>query len=210
MYSSKLLTLVLLGAASSDTVSAFGPAAANNNNRIHVRTRTGTRTTTSTSQPSPTALFLEDRIAALIDGELVREGRLKEWEAEFAAKNKQYLEPLSNPEAAESLLSRELGGGGSGGSSTGSSVAPDTINPMQFKRDKRLAEKDPQQYCADRCVATGNCEVYEDIYHLSPSQVMPFCTDCVLAEDEDAECSVDMLYDDDDTSDLRTKGELRP
>jgi hypothetical protein len=127
-----------------------------------------------------------------------------------AAKNKQYLEPLSNPEAAESLLSRELGGGGSGGSSTGSSVAPDTINPMQFKRDKRLAEKDPQQYCADRCVATGNCEVYEDIYHLSPSQVMPFCTDCVLAEDEDAECSVDMLYDDDDTSDLRTKGELRP
>jgi len=117
---------------------------------------------------------------------------------------------LSNPEAAESLLSRELGGGGSGGSSTGSSVAPDTINPMQFKRDKRLAEKDPQQYCADRCVATGNCEVYEDIYHLSPSQVMAFCTDCVLAEDEDAECSVDMLYDDDDTSDLRTKGELRP
>jgi hypothetical protein len=85
MYSSTLLALVLLGAASSDTVvSAFGPAAANSHNRIHVRTRTGTRTTTSTSQPSPTALFLEDRIAALIDGELVREGRLKEWEAEFA------------------------------------------------------------------------------------------------------------------------------
>ena len=85
MYSSQLLALVLLGAASSDTVvSAFGPAAANGNNRIHVRTRTGTRTTTSTSQPSATTLFLEDRIAALIDGELVREGRLKEWEAEFA------------------------------------------------------------------------------------------------------------------------------
>jgi len=95
MYSSTLLVLVLLGAASSDAVvSAFGPAAlANSHNRVHVRTRTGTGagTTTSTSRqqqqpepPSSTALFLEDRIAALIDGELVREGRLKEWEAEFA------------------------------------------------------------------------------------------------------------------------------
>ena len=124
----------------------------------------------------------------------------------IAAKNKQYLEPLSNPEAAESLLSTELGGG-----SNGSSSGPDTINPMQLRRDKKMAEKNPQQYCADRCVATGNCEVYEDIYHMTPSQVMEFCNDCVLAEDEDAECPVDMLYDDeDDTSDLRTDSELRP
>ena len=123
-----------------------------------------------------------------------------------SAKNKQYLEPLSNPEAAESLLSNELGGG-----SSGSSSASDAINPMQLRRDKKLAEKNPQQYCADRCVATGNCEVYEDIYHMSPSQVMEFCNDCVLAEDEDAECPVHMLYDDeDDTSDLRTKSKLRP
>ena len=123
------------------------------------------------------------------------------------AKNKQYLEPLSNPEAAESLLSTELGGGGNGSSS-----APNTINPMQLRRDKKMAEKNPQQYCADRCVATGNCEVYEDIYHMTPSQVMEFCNDCVLAEDEDAECPVDMLYDDeDDTSDLRTNNsKLRP
>ena len=46
---------------------------------------------------------------------------------------------------------------------------------------------------------------------MTPSQVMEFCNDCVLAEDEDAECPVDMLYDDeDDTSDLRTDSELRP
>ena len=123
------------------------------------------------------------------------------------AKNKQYLEPLSNPEAAESLLSTELGGGGG----NGSSFAPNTINPMQLRRDKKLAEKNPQQYCADRCVATGNCDVYEDIFEMSPTQVMEFCNDCVLAEDEDAECPVDMLYDDeDDTSDLRTSSTLRP
>ena len=121
------------------------------------------------------------------------------------AKNKQYLEPLSNPEATDSLLSQELGGSGGG------SPASDSINPMQLRRDKKLAAKDPQQYCADRCVATGNCEVYEDIYHMSPSRVMEFCTGCVLAEDDDAECPVDMLYDDeDDTSDLRTNGLLRP
>ena len=121
------------------------------------------------------------------------------------AKNKQYLEPLSNPEATDSLLSQELGGSGGG------SPASDSINPMQLRRDKKLAAKDPQQYCADRCVATGNCEVYEDIYHMSPSRVMEFCTGCVLAEDDDAECPVDMLYDDeDDTSDLRANGQLRP
>ena len=82
---------------------------------------------------------------------------------------------------------------------------------MQLRRDKKMAEKNPQQYCADRCVATGNCEVYEDIFEMSPTQVMEFCNDCVLAEDEDAECPVDMLYDDeDDTSDLRTSSTLRP
>ena len=114
-------------------------------------------------------------------------------------------EQAGNPEAADSLLSQELDGGGGG------SPAADAINPMQLRRDKKLAAKDPQQYCADRCVATGNCEVYEDIYHMSPSRVMEFCTGCVLAEDDDAECPVDMLYDDeDDTSDLRTNGQLRP
>jgi len=97
------------------------------------------------------------------------------------------------------------------GGSSGGSPAADAINPMQLRRDKKLAAKDPQQYCADRCVATGNCEVYEDIYHMSPSRVMEFCTGCVLAEDDDAECPVDMLYDDeDDTSDLRANGQLRP
>lgn len=37
-------------------------------------------------KPSSTALFLEDHIADLIDGELVRVGKLKEWEAEFTGK----------------------------------------------------------------------------------------------------------------------------
>lgn len=84
-----LLALLVLG-ASTDTsivVSAFGPTPSN---KIGMRrtwaTRTGTGTSTSTSnsnKPSSTTLYLEDHIAELIDGELIRIGKLKEWEVEF-------------------------------------------------------------------------------------------------------------------------------
>jgi len=58
-------------------------------------------------------------------------------------------------------------------------------NTKQMMRDKKLAFDDPQRYCADRCVTTGNCEVFEDFYELSPTDVMKFCTDCVLSEGEE-------------------------
>ena len=32
-------------------------------------------------------------------------------------------------------------------------------NPMQRSKDKRLAERDTRQWCLDRCLATGYCEV---------------------------------------------------
>jgi hypothetical protein len=58
------------------------------------------------------------------------------------------------------------------------------------QRDMRLAFKDPEKYCADRCIATGNCDVFEDFYEMSPEQVIAFCTECVLSEDEDGECEI--------------------
>ena len=82
-----ILSILLLGASSdgSSTVAAFSPSsAANKISRI--RTRTGTSTSTSDAidnKPSSTTLYLEDHIADLIDRELVRVGKLKEWEAEF-------------------------------------------------------------------------------------------------------------------------------
>ena len=62
---------------------------------------------------------------------------------------------------------------------------PDKPNSMQMRKDRLLADRSPQAYCADRCVATGNCEVYEDMFHLSPSQVVAFCEECVLSDDEE-------------------------
>jgi hypothetical protein len=32
--------------------------------------------------------------------------------------------------------------------------------------------------CADRCLATGYCDVLEDIYEMTTAQVMKFCEHC--------------------------------
>lgn len=37
---------------------------------------------------------------------------------------------------------------------------------IQMRKDKRMARVDPARYCADRCVATGNCEVWEDMFEM--------------------------------------------
>lgn len=66
----------------------------------------------------------------------------------------------------------------------------DTQDFRMHQKDKRLAFKDPERYCADRCVATGNCDIFEDFYEMSPEQVIAFCTECVLSEDEDGECEI--------------------
>lgn len=74
-----LLALLVLG-ASTDTsivVSAFAPTPSN---KIGMRTSTST---SNSNKPSSTTLYLEDHIAELIDGELIRIGKLKEWEVEF-------------------------------------------------------------------------------------------------------------------------------
>ena len=73
-------------------------------------------------------------------------------------------------------------------------------NFRELQRDKRLAEKSPENYCADRCLATGNCDVYEDMFRMTPSQVIEFCTNCVLAlDDEDpVECDIPEAFFDGD------------
>ena len=122
----------------------------------------------------------------MIDGELVRQGHLNEWETEWARKHKKYTAPMGdNPDAtASSLMAGDFG-------------ASNNLNPMELRRDKALADRDPQQYCADRCVATGNCDVYEDMFSLSPIEVVQFCKECVLPEDDEHECAIpEAMYSD--------------
>ena len=136
------------------------------------------------ARPTSTTVFLEDNIAEMIDGELVRQGHLNEWETEWARKHKKYTVPMGdNPDATASLMAGDFGA--------------NNLNPMELRRDKALADRDPQQYCADRCVATGNCDVYEDMFSLSPIEVVQFCKECVLPEDDEHECAIpEAMYSD--------------
>jgi hypothetical protein len=95
---------------------------------------------------NPTNLFIDKKTADLIDGESYRQLHQKDFEREWMEKNR---------EAMLSTLS------------DGQGAVPDDEDPEQNMkeqaRDRNLAKKNPQQYCADRCIATGNCDVYEDM-----------------------------------------------
>ena len=94
-----------------------------------------------------TQLFIDDEIADMIDRELYRQQHLKEFENEWMAKNKDaVLQKLNSDEYMMNMEEEDL-----------------RENFRQMQRDKKLAEKDPQAYCAERCIATGNCDVYEDL-----------------------------------------------
>jgi hypothetical protein len=114
----------------------------------------------------------------MIDGELYRQAHKKEYEEQWMEKNRNAV--LSRIETGFVNVDGDV----------------DREDFRMYQRDRRLAFRDPERYCADRCVATGNCDVYEDFYEMTPEQVIAFCTDCVLSEDEDAECPIpDAFYD---------------
>jgi len=95
-----------------------------------------------------TQLFLEDEIADMIDRELYRQQHLKDFENEWMEKNKDaVLARLNSDDYMMNVDEDEL-----------------RENFRQMQKDKKLAEKDPYAYCADRCITTGNCDVYEDLY----------------------------------------------
>lgn len=103
-------------------------------------------TLATTSKPTTTTLYLEDWVADMIDGELHRQGHKTEYENAWMAKNRGAV-----------LQSLNVGG-------TTAMLDEDRIQEFrQIEKDKRLAKRNPQQYCADRCIATGNCDVYEDL-----------------------------------------------
>lgn len=126
-----------------------------------------------------TRLFLEDRIADLIDRELYRQSHKKDFEREWMEKNR-------------GAVLHTLGGGyGSDDHETMMNFDENAEKFRQHKKDLKLAAVDPERYCADRCVSTGNCDIFEDFYHLSPEQVLGFCEECVLSEEGDCDLPQD-------------------
>lgn len=106
-----------------------------------------------------TQLNLENHIADMIDKEVDRLRNIGLWrrkEAGFDFNSVQDFQP--NADAAKKI---------------------------QMRKDKRMARDDPARYCADRCVSTGNCQVWEDMFEMAADEVQKFCTECVLSEDEE-------------------------
>ncbi len=107
----------------------------------------------------------------MIDNELYRQQHHKEYEAAWMKKNKgAVISSMNN---------------GSSSSSIGMypSQMMDESDREAFashKRDERMAFLKPDKYCADRCLATGNCDILEDFYELGPEDVLKFCEECVL------------------------------
>mmetsp|Transcript_28665 Transcript_28665/g.45144 ORF Transcript_28665/g.45144 Transcript_28665/m.45144 type:complete len:211 (+) Transcript_28665:83-715(+) len=158
------------------------------------------------NRPTSTTLFLEDHIANMIDNEMRRLYQKHEtqsqWEArqrslktdnmmqttllpenyDFAAEEFEYVEPP----AATTVVNGFTSG------------VDRSVSGPRRRKDEKMVEDDPMRYCADRCVSTGNCDVFEDMFEMGPEEVIKFCTECVLSEDEEP-CDVPAnLFDDGD------------
>ena len=117
----------------------------------------------------------------MIDHEIYRQSHKKDFESEWMEKNRDAL--LAQLNRDEPVMAME----------------DERTNFREHHRDIKLAAKDPVHYCADRCIATGNCDVFEDIFEFSPEEVIAFCNDCVLVDETDPDhdhCDIpDAFYD---------------
>jgi hypothetical protein len=99
-----------------------------------------------------TALQLDKSVADMIDNELYRLNHKKEYENTWMEKNRAVIyKALAVGEKSQTSFDM---------------LTDDEERRQTFRqldRDRRMAKADPFHYCADRCVATGNCEVYEDL-----------------------------------------------
>ena len=104
------------------------------------------RHTVCGNQRSKTSLNIEDWVAEMIDGEVYRQEHKKEFEEEWAKKNRAtMMQVLKSGNEPSAFMPSE-----------------DPTDFRQYAKDKILASKDPERYCKDRCVATGNCDVFQE------------------------------------------------
>mmetsp|Transcript_1992 Transcript_1992/g.2489 ORF Transcript_1992/g.2489 Transcript_1992/m.2489 type:complete len:172 (-) Transcript_1992:177-692(-) len=135
-----------------------------------------------TSRPR-TFVNLEDKIADMIDNELVRLRTKEQTDAQKNARTQAALTP-DLPTGFDFQFDE--------------GIMANDVDSLRMVKDRRLAENDPARYCADRCVSTGFCDVFEEFFDFSPQEVMSFCTECVLSEDDEP-CDIpDKFYGNDD------------
>jgi len=163
MYPYASFTLLLAAAAALSSIS---------NVSAFVQTASCPRSTTQ--------LNLENHIAEMIDGELDRLQNIKLWrqnQAEKLNKGKEFTVPTGFDFNSVSDFQPNAG----------------AAQKIQIRKDKRMARDDPARYCADRCVSTGNCQVWEDMFEMAPDEVQKFCKECVLSEEEEP-CDVPEMF----------------
>ena len=150
------------------------------------------------NRPS-TSLFLEDHIANMIDNEMRR--LYSKHETDVAWKDKQRAwaaetKPLPKHYAFVADEFNDMSPAAVLGFTSG---VDRSISGPRRRKDEKMAKDDPMRYCADRCVTTGNCDVFEDIFDMKPEDVIKFCKDCVLSEDEEP-CDVPATMFEDESS----------
>ena len=129
-----------------------------------------------------------DWVADMIDGEKYRQEHHEEYEEKWMKKNKAAVLSRIDVDGAVGYPSQMMG-------------ESDREAMAEHRRDEKMAFTKPEKYCADRCVATGNCDILEDFYELGPEDVIAFCKECVLNNNDEtiedgAGCVIpDAFYD---------------
>lgn len=137
-------TFLLLGSASG----FVGPSGVAQQQQQHMNNNIRTTAAASQQRHKQTSkLFIEKWVADMIDEELWRENHKEDYERAWMEKNRAAVLQsfgMNN----DNMMMRD---------------DSEAIEYRQLLRDKKLARENPQQYCADRCIATGYCDVYEDM-----------------------------------------------
>lgn len=107
-----------------------------------------------TKQPasSSTQVFISKRVADMIDQEFYREQHRKEFEQEWMNQNKKILTyHVVQEDEVEVVMHSKF------------NDFDDEENFRSRAKDRILAQQNPQGYCADRCLSTGNCDIFEEM-----------------------------------------------
>mmetsp|Transcript_7744 Transcript_7744/g.32034 ORF Transcript_7744/g.32034 Transcript_7744/m.32034 type:complete len:140 (-) Transcript_7744:274-693(-) len=79
----------------------------------------------------------------------------------------------------------------------------DSISPLE----KRQAIENTANWCLERCIKLGHCEVFEDLNKMTTAQVQDFCKACILeGENTPDECDISFMF----TPDAPWAGKQKP